>query len=198
MGDLHRSYGDDMTRAPAAAPVGRGLAAFFVAASALFVCAGVADGAGTSSGSYLAPASACPGSVDRAAPPAVQKRAIACLVNWARREAGRRSLSTSRSLERAAVLKGRGVVSCGELSHSPCGSDPLAALQVSGYRYASFGENLLLGSWGDVSAREVVAAWLQSPAHRANVFRAVFRNIGAALVHRDDGAVWVATFGSPR
>jgi uncharacterized protein YkwD len=96
------------------------------------------------------------------------------------------------------VLKGRGVVSCGEFSHSPCGSDPFAALRASGYRYASFGENLLLGSWGDVSAREVVAAWLQSSAHRANVFRAVYRNIGAALVHSHDGAVWVATFGSTR
>jgi uncharacterized protein YkwD len=187
-----------MTHAPAAASVRFALAAFLVTAAAAFAYAGLAEGAVTASSSYVAPASACPGSADPAATPAVQQRAIACLVNWARSEAGRRSLASSRSLQRAAVLKGRGVVSCGELTHAPCGSDPLAPLRACGYRYASFGENLLLGGWREVSAREVVAAWLQSPEHRANILRAGFRDIGAALVHERDGAVWVATFGSTR
>jgi uncharacterized protein YkwD len=149
-------------------------------------------------GSYLAPAGVCAGSTDPAATPAVQRGAIACLVNWARRSAGRRWLAPSRSLQRAAVLKGRKVVACGALTHSPCGSDPLAPLRASGYPYASFGENLALGPRGQVTARDIVATWIVSPPHRANIFSAGFSNIGAALVGRSEGSVWVATFGSQR
>jgi uncharacterized protein YkwD len=119
-------------------------------------------------------------------------------VNWARRQAGARSLAPSRSLRHAAAAKGLKVIRCGRLTHAPCGSDPLAPLRASGYPYASFGENLLLGPRGELTARQVVAAWLESPSHRSNVLRPGFRNLGAALVGKGDGAVWVTTFGSPR
>ena len=113
------------------------------------------------------------------------------------------SLAQPAALQRAAALKGRGVASCGVLTHAPCGSDPTSSLRASGYRYSSFGENLFIGAWGE-APRDVVAAWLQSPAHRANILRAGFRDLGAALVRGQgllgdaDAAVWVATFASPR
>ena len=55
-----------------------------------------------------------------------------------------------------------------------------AAVQAAGYRYSSFGENLFAGTWGQVSARDVVRAWLQSPPHRANLLHPGFRHVGAA------------------
>lgn len=186
-----------MTHAPVAASVRPCFAALIVAAVLAFLVAGPAEGAARASGVYLAPASACPGSSDPAASPAVQRRAIGCLVNWARRADGRSGLATSRSLQRAATLKGQKVAACGQLSHTPCGALVVAAVRASGYRYASFGENLMLGPWGEVSARDVVAAWLNSPTHRANVLRGIFRDFGAALVRDGDEAVWVATFASP-
>jgi uncharacterized protein YkwD len=136
--------------------------------------------------------------------PAVQRRALGCLLNWARAQDGRGRLGLSRSLDRAAALKGRRIVACNVLSHAPCGGDPTAQLRAAGYRYARFGENLFVGPWGEVSARDVAAAWLRSPAHRANVLRGDFRDVGAAVVRASglmdggDAAVWVVAFGSPR
>jgi uncharacterized protein YkwD len=77
-------------------------------------------------------------------------------------------------------------------------------LRAAGYRYSSFGENLFVGTWGQVSARDVVAAWLQSPGHRANVLRPGFRDVGAALIRArglfgdGDAALWIAAFAAPR
>jgi uncharacterized protein YkwD len=106
-------------------------------------------------------------------------------------------------LRRAAVEKGRKVASCGVLTHAPCGTDPLAELRHTGFRYGMFGENLWAGPWG-ASAREVVAGWLASPPHRENLLRPAFRLLGSGLVHAPgilgnaDGGVWVTTFGTRR
>lgn len=192
-----------MTSASAAAPVRLALATVLAALSA-FVLASSADGGRSAWSAYLAPASTCRGSDDPRASAVVQRRAITCLVNWARRQDGRVALSSPASIVRASALKGRGVAACGQLSHTPCGKEPTAALAAAGYRYGWFGENLFVGPWGEVSARDVVASWLQSPLHRANVLRAGFRHLGSARVKvaelfgDGEAAVWVATFASPR
>ncbi|MGH3133180.1 MAG: CAP domain-containing protein [Gaiellaceae bacterium] len=199
----HPSYGAGVS-ATAATPARVGLTALLLAALAAFVVVGRADGGGAAWSAYLAPVSACKGSTNPAASPAVQQRAVTCLVNWARAREHRARLSPSSALQRAADLKGRKVVSCGQLSHTPCGSDLTAALRAAGYRYSSFGENLFAGTSGTVSPRDAVAAWLQSPGHRANVLRPGFRDVGVALVPADGffgsgpAAVWVAAFASPR
>lgn len=107
-------------------------------------------------------------------------------------------------LGHAAALKGRRVVACRDFSHSPCGTDPAGTVRAAGYRHATVGENLFLGTWGRVSARDALAAWLQSPGHRANILRPSFRHFGAALVRADGmrgdgvGALWVTEFAAPR
>jgi uncharacterized protein YkwD len=190
-----------VTTASAAARVRFGFAALLV----VFAAFGGADTAtGASHVSYLAPASACTGADDANASVEVQRHAITCLVNWARRKDGRGPLSSPSPLVRAATLKGRVVASCKEFSHTPCGKDVTAAIQASGYEYGWFGENLFVGVWGQVSARDVVAAWLASSPHRANLLRPAFRHLGTARVRVSGlfgtsvAAVWVATFASPR
>jgi uncharacterized protein YkwD len=199
------SYGAGVPSASAAASPRFGLvAALFAACAAFFVFAGPADGGARAWSAYLAPASACSGATDPAAAVGVQRRAVTCLINWARRQEGRAKLSPSRPLSRAAGMKGQKVVSCGQFSHTPCGSDLIGPLKASGYPYASFGENLFVGTLGSVSARDVVTAWLQSPGHRENILRPNFRDLGAAAVRGQgllgSGAevVWVTTFGSQR
>lgn len=180
------------------------LPAVLLASLAAFLFVGSADGRGRPWSAYLAPASACKGSTSPSASAVVQRQAVTCLLNWARRQDRRTRLSRSSSLQRAAGLKGQKVASCGELSHTPCGSGLTAPVDKAGYRYASFGENLFVGPWGGVSARDVIAAWLQSSGHRDNVLRPYFRDVGVASVRADgllnDGpeVVWVATFGSRR
>ena len=192
-----------VTLSPTAPPVRVALAALAVASFA-FLVAARAEGAGRSWASYVAPAAACPGSTDASASPAVQERAVGCLLNWARAQARLQRLGRPALLGRAASLKGRRVAACGQFSHTPCGSDPRAALQAVGYRYSTMGENLFLGTWGRVSPRQAVAAWLRSPGHRANILRPGFRHVGAALVRAPgmrtdgDGALWITEFAAPR
>jgi uncharacterized protein YkwD len=179
--------------------VAAGLAGLLVAS---FVVAGRADGATRAWNAYLAPTSACRSADDSAAPAAVQVRAVTCLVNWARTHDSRRRLVRRPALQLAATLKGERVASCGQFSHTPCGSAVTAAIHAAGYRYATFGENLFAGTWGQVSARDVVSAWLQSPEHRANILGPRFKDLGAApvrahgLLDGGDAVVWTATFGS--
>jgi uncharacterized protein YkwD len=169
-----------------------------------FVLVGTAGGAGRSGSEYLAPVGACQGATDPAASLVVQQRAVRCLVNWARARHREHGLAPSRSLRRAALLKGRGVVSCRQISHTPCGSDVAAPVRAAGYAYASFAENLYVGSLGSASARDVVSAWLQSPGHRVNILNPGFRDVGTALVRADgvfyEGAavVWIVAFARPR
>ncbi len=180
------------------------LAALFAAALAAFVVAGSAAGGGLSSAGLLAPASACPGSASPRASAEAQIRAVACLVNYARAREGRSRLGHSPALTRAAALKGKRVASCGDFSHTPCGSDFTSSFRQAGYRYSIVGENLYAGPWGRVSARDVVSAWLRSPGHRANMLGPRFRHVGAAPVRADGllgnraSVVWTATFGAPR
>lgn len=180
------------------------LTAGLVAALATFLLvAGRADGAGSVSSAYLAPAGACAASDDASAPAASQMRAVACLVNWARRHEGRARLQRRSALRRAAELKGQSVASCGQFSHTPCGSAVTSGVNAAGYRYATFGENLFAAT-GSVTPRQVVTAWLNSPPHRANMLSGRFRHLGTAPVRASgllggaDAVVWTATFASPR
>ncbi len=174
-----------------------------VTLGALFLLVLGARPADASPSSALRGAAACVGSDDPNAAEAVQRKAIVCLVNVVRLQADRHRLATPPKLRKAASIKGKVVVSCGQLSHTPCGNAPTEALSRAGYRYAWFGENLWLGTWGQFSARQVVESWLGSPAHRANILRTGFTHFGVARVRANgvfgepSTAIWVATFASP-
>lgn len=53
------------------------------------------------------------------------------------------------------------------------------------------GENLAWGNWTYRQAREIVAAWMDSPGHRENLLRRTFRYLGVGV--RFDGRDLVAT-----
>ena len=170
----------------------------------MFLLVGRADGAERAWSMYLAPTGACRAADDASAPVTSQARAVECLVNWARGQESRARLLRRSALQRAAELKGQGVASCGQLSHTPCGVSVTSGVTATGYRYATFGENLFAGTWGRATPREVVSAWLQSPPHRANILSGRFRHVGVAPVRANgllgdaDAVVWTATFASPR
>jgi uncharacterized protein YkwD len=162
-----------------------------------------ADGAAPEWRTYLAPVGACNGAEDASAAPRVQRRAVRCLVNWARAQDARTRLAPSRALRRAATIKGRNVAACKQFSHTPCNADVTAAVRASGYRFSTFGENLFATSQGVASARSVVSAWLRSPTHRETLLHPGFRELGAArvdapqLLGSDRAVVWVTAFAAP-
>jgi uncharacterized protein YkwD len=173
------------------------------AAFGALVLAAAAAGSGGLPERYLAPPTACAGATDARAAPAVQQRAMLCLVNWARREAGRQPLALSRLLSEAARLKGAGVVSCREFSHTPCGWRLTASVQAVGYAYASVGENLLLGERGAGTARKAVRLWLLSDHHRENLLAPHWVELGVAeaivrgLAGGRRATLWVLQLGRP-
>lgn len=77
------------------------------------------------------------------------------------------------------------------------GSQPRDRVLRAGYLSRLTGENIALGP---ESAEEVVAGWLDSPGHCANIMDARFRDIGVGLASgtRRGQIYWVQTFGSPR
>lgn len=151
---------------------------------------------------YLAPPGTCEHDGDPQAPPTTQRRALRCLVNWARAQHGSGRLTPSRALRRAATLKGMRVAACGTLSHAPCGTEVTDAVRATGYRYVRFGETLFATPRRQASARSVVAAWLRSPPHRETLLHPGFRELGAARVEAPTllgrgATVWVTALATP-
>jgi uncharacterized protein YkwD len=78
------------------------------------------------------------------------------------------------------------------------GSTPAERLTRSGYHWSEMGENLARGV---MSAEEVVAGWLQSPEHCANLMDPLYREMGVAFAvnpHDDAGVYWAMEFGTPQ
>ena len=96
-----------VTSARAAAPVRLVATAFAVASVLAFLVVGRADGASRSWSAYLAPESACRSASDAAASPAVQTRAMACMLNWARAPGSARAARPAPGLATRRCDEGR-------------------------------------------------------------------------------------------
>ncbi len=78
------------------------------------------------------------------------------------------------------------------------GSKPAQRVARAGYRYRAMGENIAAGP---VTAEAVVAGWIKSPSHCANLMNAVFTEMGVAFAVNtaaELGVYWVQEFGAPR
>ena len=67
----------------------------------------------------------------------------------------------------------------------------------AGYRWSAVGENIAAGQ---KSVDEVVAGWLSSPGHCANIMKAEFTAMGAARVEASDprySPLWTQVFARP-
>ncbi|WP_088893821.1 CAP domain-containing protein [Leptolyngbya ohadii] len=81
------------------------------------------------------------------------------------------------------------------------GSSLFDRLRVGGYRYDSAGENIAAGY---ATAEGVMAAWMNSPGHRANILDPDLKELGVGffLLDQDPGTVqaryyWTQNFGTP-
>lgn len=138
--------------------------------------------------------------------PAQVAQRVVELVNKARsegRRCGRESfpptapLAAAAPLEAAAAAHARDMAARDYFAHRGAdGSEPRDRVSRAGYASRLTGENI---ASGPESAEEVVAGWLASPGHCANIMDARFRHIGVGLAAgRKDGRLyWVQTFGAP-
>ena len=77
------------------------------------------------------------------------------------------------------------------------GSQPKDRVLRAGYDPRLSGENI---AFGPETAEEVVAGWLDSPGHCANIMEPRFEHIGVGVATgKKRGRIyWVQTFGAPR
>lgn len=102
------------------------------------------------------------------------------LTNKARQENGLSPLVMNRSLENAAVLKGKDMLSKNYWAHfAPDGTSPWIFIKNSGYYYIYAGENLARGF---SKSDEVMKAWMASPSHRENILSDKYKEIGFAVM----------------
>jgi uncharacterized protein YkwD len=159
--------------------------------------------------SALLPASAtaaCPG----AGPPAGDDAAAAtlCLVNAERTSRGLAPVSTDAKLGAAASALAKDMVARRFFDHtSPDGGTLSSRLRAAAWLPASgawsAGENIAWGSGSLGTPERIVASWMASPGHRANILRASFDEIGVGIAAgapqagvTGAAATYVTDFGS--
>lgn len=140
---------------------------------------------------------------------ALIRAATLCLINRERLTRGERTLRPNRRLRRAAQAHSMSMAFGDYFEHDgPSGQTPLARLRDAGYISSSrvgyeVGENIAWGTLYLATPRAIVAAWMASPGHRANILDARYRETGigvsprppASLAHGQPGAIYTQDFG---
>ena len=70
---------------------------------------------------------------------------------------------------------------------NPDGEDPGDRMVKTGVEYGLFGENIARGY---ESPAQVMAAWMDSPGHRANILEPRFTHVGIGIHTYDSGGPW--------
>lgn len=151
----------------------------------------------------IAPQSACPDQNVAGASPLVQRRAMLCMTDYARRSVGLAGLADARKLDRSADDKSGDILHCDSFSHFACGRDFTYWMRQSGYLSAPCwraGENLAWGVGEASTAGAIFRAWMHSPGHRRNILGR-FDQIGVglrvgSLEESSEAHVWTQHFGS--
>ncbi|MEZ5101858.1 MAG: CAP domain-containing protein [Thermoleophilia bacterium] len=125
---------------------------------------------------------------------------VTALVNQHRRQIGLPELGSAAALTRAAEWKSRHMAALGYFDHDDLDYPAPGLARSTGDRIetcgyaAGWGENIAAGQR---TPAEVVAAWLASPGHRANIERASFAAIGVGVARGPGGALeWTQVFGT--
>lgn len=135
--------------------------------------------------------------------------ATLCLVNQERARHGEMPLRPNADLEAAADAHSQEMVSLNYFGHiSPNGLTPLARVRDTGYIPSpqdgyTIGENIAWGTLELSTPKAIVAAWIASPEHLANILEVGYRDtaIGvdpeapSSLSGGNAGAVYTQEFG---
>jgi uncharacterized protein YkwD len=134
--------------------------------------------------------------------------ATLCLINRERIRRGERPLRPNGRLRRAAQAHSRSMAFGDYFQHvGPGGVTPAARLRAVGYisSHVGFevGENIAWGTLWLATPRAIVASWMASPGHRANILDPHYRETGIGVsphplssrAHGQAGAIYTQDFG---
>jgi uncharacterized protein YkwD len=130
------------------------------------------------------------------APAASTEQVVVSLTNQQRAGAGRAALTINANLTAAAQAHANDQASVDTMSHTGTdGSNAGTRITRSGYPTRNWGENVAAGY---TNPDTLVAAWMASPTHRANIVSGDFTHIGIAVAYAPDGtAYWAMALGRP-
>lgn len=115
------------------------------------------------------------------------------LVNVERAAAGCAPVSADAGLATVARAHSADMRDRGYFSHvSPDGLDPFARARAAGLGHAR-AENIAAGQ---PDATAVMAAWMTSPGHRANILDCDLRTLGVGVATGSGGPWWTQLFGA--
>jgi uncharacterized protein YkwD len=133
-------------------------------------------------------------------------KAIRCLINERRDQHGMGDLAGNGKLGKAAQGHTNHMVEKGCFSHECPGEGGMSSRvkrtgYLSGARAWGLGENIAAGEGERGSPAEMVAAWMNSPPHRANILNRSFEHLGVGMEHgtpsspNGGGASYTTDFG---
>lgn len=125
---------------------------------------------------------------------------VVAQTNAERAKAGLEPVQFNQTLSNAATAKANDMFAKQYWSHqAPDGTEPWTFIANAGYRYVAAGENLAR-DFGVTS--DMVAAWMASPTHKANIMNPRYQEIGVAVVNGNlqgiDTTLVVQMFGRPQ
>ncbi len=131
-------------------------------------------------------------------PVSTLERTIIDLINQERVSAGLSPLQVNQKLCAAAQIQAKNMARLNEFGHVLADTStpsPLDRLRAVGYSYGAAGENIAYNYQGP---RQVVAGWMGSQGHRANILDGDYTETGLAVRFNSDGEpYYVQVFGSP-
>ncbi|MFF1280393.1 CAP domain-containing protein [Streptomyces sp. NPDC058299] len=144
-----------------------------------------------------APASAAPAAPTTPKPTATASGVtaeIVRLVNSERAKVGCQALTLNSALTKAAQAHSADMAAHQNMSHTGSdGSSPGDRITAAGYAWSGYGENV---AYGYGTAEQVMAGWMASPGHRANILDCSFQEIGVGLAQ--PGSYWTQDFATAR
>ncbi len=135
--------------------------------------------------------------------------ATLCLVNRERMSRGEAALKANVRLQVAAQGHSEDMSAGDYFEHDGRhGDTPLSRMRAAGYIFSTHigyavGENIGWATLWLATPKAIVASWMASPGHRANILDATFRESGigvsphplASLAHGQAGAMYTQDFG---
>src|SRR4051794_35670593 len=119
-----------------------------------------------------------------AVPAAVLMSQVVTKTNQLRHAAGCGELAVDHELIDASVDQSYYMARTGTLSHIGNGGSTFVARAHAAGDAQPSGENI---AWGYPTADEVMAAWMASPRHRANILNCSARSTGTGVVYATSG-----------
>jgi uncharacterized protein YkwD len=118
------------------------------------------------------------------------EKTILELTNKARAEKNLPPLTVNPVLTAVARAHSANMAKKGEMNHVLDGKNPADRVKDAGYRYSWTGENIAMGE--NVTVPDIFEGWMKSKAHRDNILKPEYQEIGIGIARNDKGEVYYA------